>query len=83
MRLIAASVLIFGGGLFLTVASQTVGYIVSGIKVFFWNLRVLHNTLVERYLLQRKRIVDDSAVERYMSRYSMDICALKWHVARN
>jgi GT2 family glycosyltransferase len=76
-RLLVVSVLIFTGAMLLALKARQVGFIVSGIKVFGWNLRILHNTLQERYLLQRKRAVDDSSIEQAMSSYSMDICLLK------
>jgi hypothetical protein len=42
---------------------------------------MLRDTITSRYVIQGKRVRGDAAIEKFMSGYSMDVCALKRYIA--
>jgi GT2 family glycosyltransferase len=81
IRLPVACSLVVAGSLFLAIRTRVIRYVILGVRLFAWNLRTLPSTLIERYRIQRRRVQDDTRVEKSMSRHSMDICVLKKYAA--
>jgi hypothetical protein len=77
VRLSTAISLILAGSLFLSFSARSPAYIRSALRALVWNLIGLRNTLTERLVVQRARVLGDDSIEEAMSKYSMDICALR------
>jgi hypothetical protein len=80
-RLPTACNMILTGSMFLTLKTRKVQYVISAVRAFTWNLFALQSTLIERQVIERKRVRDDEEIEKAMSTHSMDICVLKRYVA--
>jgi len=80
LRVTVACTMILAGAIFFTISARRISYVTSTCRAFMWNLLELKGTLMERYRVQRSRIQDDAAVERSMSKFSMDLCVLKKHI---
>jgi GT2 family glycosyltransferase len=75
-----AIALILAGAFFFAIGTRKIRYVLCGIQSFLWNLIMLRDTITSRYVIQGKRVRGDAAIEKFMSGYSMDVCALKRHI---
>jgi GT2 family glycosyltransferase len=77
LRLPPAILFILVGSIFLSFSDRSSAHIRAALRALAWNLTVLRNTLTERGVTQRMRLLKDGLVEQAMNKYSMDIRALK------
>jgi hypothetical protein len=83
IRLPATISLVIAGSLFLSLSSRSASYVRSALKAIVWNLTILRSTLKVRFWIQSTRVRDDAAIEKAMSKYSMDLCVLRQHILSN
>jgi len=76
-RIPIAISLIVAGAFFFDMRSRNVRYVPHALQSFLWNLKMLRNTLCQRYVIQSRRVQNDGAIHKFMSSYPMDLCALK------
>jgi hypothetical protein len=75
--------LVIAGSLFLSLSSRSASYVRSALRAIAWNLTILRSTLKVRFRVQSTRVRDDAAIEKAMSKYSMDLCVLRQHILSN
>ena len=75
-RLPVVITLIFLRGLFLTLTTKKLTYVLSFFQGLWWNIIHIKNTLDYRKKIQKIRIVDDSQIERYMIRRSLELSSI-------
>jgi GT2 family glycosyltransferase len=80
-RLLVVVCLILGGAFFFAIRNRRVRYVECCLRAFGWNLKMLPNTLVERSLVQGRRVRNDLLIVKSMSQQSIDICVLKRAIA--
>lgn len=83
IRLPATISLVIAGSLFLSLTSRSSSYVRNALKAIVWNLTNLRSTLKVRFRVQSTRVRDDAAIEKAMSKYSMDLCVLRQHLLSN
>jgi GT2 family glycosyltransferase len=83
VRLPVAISLILAGGFFLSFSSRSASYVRCALRAIVWNLINLRSTLKDRFRVQSTRVRDDAAIEKAMSKYSLDLCVLRRHILSN